>query len=213
MTISVVIIDDHTLLVDALTETLQEQDDIAVVGTAGTLADARPLVVGHDPDVVLLDYRLSDSDGATATTEILQDCPDCNVLLMSAAEPATMLADAMEAGIAGFVHKSRGMQALVDALRTVAAGGTVFEANDLQAAVQRLGRGGADQPSERELEVLQLLTEGRNVERIADELGLSHHTVRNHVRHALEKLDAHSQLEAVAIALRRGLVTPPGQTS
>ena len=210
--ISVVIVDDHKLLVDALVDTLDDTDDLTVVGTAGTLAEALPLAVGHEPDVVLLDHRLGDSDGATATRRILEDCPDCSVLLMSAAEPATMLAEAMEAGIAGFVHKSRGMPALVEALRTVAGGGTVFEAEDLQAAVQRLGGRGGDSPlTERELEVLQLLAEGMNVEAIAEQLTLSHHTVRNHVRHVLEKLDAHSQLEAVAIGLRHGLVTPPGR--
>lgn len=214
MSITVVIVDDHQLLVDALSDTLAEADDIEVVGVAGTLAEALPLVTGHEPGVVLLDYRLADSDGAEATRRILETQPDCSVLLMSAAEPATMLAEAMEAGIAGFVHKSRGMDALVEAIQTVAAGGTVFEADDLQAAVQRLGHGAAPTPlTDREQEVLQLLAEGRNTEAIAEALTLSHHTVRNHVRHVLEKLDAHSQLEAVAIGLRRGLVAPPRQDS
>lgn len=212
MGITVVVVDDHRLLVDALIDTLEGADGVDVTGAAGTLAEALPLVAGHQPDVVLLDYRLTDSDGATATRRILESHPDCSVLLMSAAEPATMLAEAMEAGIAGFVHKSRGMDALVEALTTVAAGGTVFEAEDLQAAVQRLGGRGSESPlTERELEVLQLLAEGSNVEAIAEQLTLSHHTVRNHVRHVLEKLDAHSQLEAVAIGLRHGLVTPPGR--
>lgn len=211
--VTVVIIDDHKLLVDALTETLADSDGIEVVGTAGTLSEALPLAAGHEPDVAVLDHRLQDSDGATATRQILEACADCSVLLMSAAEPATMLADAMEAGIAGFVHKSRGLVALVDAIRRVAAGGTVFEAGDLQAAVHRLGGSTGNPLTDRELEVLQLLAEGSNVEAITDLLDLSHHTVRNHIRHVLEKLDAHSQLEAVAIGLRRRLVTPPGQTT
>lgn len=209
MSITVVIVDDHKLLVDALSETLEAAEGIEVVGVAATLAEAVPLVAGHEPEVVLLDYRLGDSDGATATRRFLEAQPECTVLLMSAAEPATMLADAMEAGIAGFVHKSNGLHALVEAIEVVAAGGTVFDADDLQAAVQRLGRSGPGTLTDREQEVLQLLTEGNNIETIASQLSLSHHTVRNHVRHVLEKLDAHSQLEAVAIGLRQGLVSPP----
>lgn len=209
MPATIVIVDDHQLLVDALADTLAEDGRVRVVGTASTLAEALPLVAGHEPDVVLLDHRLDDSDGVEGTERILAMCAECHVLLMSAAEPATMLAEAMEAGIAGFVHKSSGLDGLVEAILTIAGGGTVFNAADLQSAVQRLGGQRRHDLTDRELEVLQLLTEGRNVDDIADVLHLSHHTVRNHVRHALNKLDAHSQLEGVAIALRHGLVTPP----
>lgn len=210
MEITVVIVDDHQLLVDALSDTLADTEDIDVVGVAASLSEALPLITDRKPDIALVDHRLRDSDGATATRRIRKALPSCSVLLMSAAEPATMLADAMEAGIAGFVHKSRGMDALVESLQTIASGGTVFEAADLEAAMRKLGAGGgADLLTDRESEVLQLLAQGRNTEVIADTLTLSHHTVRNHVRHVLEKLDAHSQLEAVAIGLRRGLVQPP----
>lgn len=210
MSIRILIVDDHQLLVDALSDNLVDEPDLEVVGTAATLSEALPLVAGEAPDVVLLDHRLGDSDSAEATQRILETHPECAVLLMSAAEPATMLAAAMEAGIAGFVHKSRGLPTVTEALRTVAGGGTVFDSDDLRAAVHRLGgRDGDGGLTERELEVLDLLTQGRNIEAIADELVLSHHTVRNHVRHILEKLDAHSQLEAVAIGLRMGLVEPP----
>lgn len=210
MGIRVLIVDDHQLLVDALSDNLVDEPDLEVVGTAATLSEALPLVAGETPDVVLLDHRLEDSDSAEATRRILETHPACAVLLMSAAEPATMLAAAMEAGIAGFVHKSRGLPTVTEALRTVAGGATVFESDDLRAAVNRLGGGASDSGlTDRELEVLGLLTEGRNIEAIADELVLSHHTVRNHVRHVLEKLGAHSQLEAVAIGLRMGLVEPP----
>lgn len=208
--IRILIVDDHQLLVDALSDNLADQPDLEVIGTAATLSEALPLAAGGAPDVILLDHRLEDSEGATATRALLEARPDCAVLLMSAAEPATMLAAAMEAGITGFVHKSSGLDAVVEALRTVAKGGTVFDSDDLRAAVTKLGgQDGNGALTERELEVLDLLTQGRNIEMIAKELVLSHHTVRNHVRHILEKLDAHSQLEAVAIGLRKGLVDPP----
>lgn len=211
MAIEVVIIDDHGLLVDALADALSEKDDIDVVGTAASLSEALPLVSGHAPDVALLDHRLGDSDGPGATRAILAACPSCRVLLMSAAEPATMLADAMDAGIAGFVHKSSDLGDLVEAVQTVAAGGTVFDAADLQTALTQLaGRGRRSPLTDREVQVLELLTQGLTTARIAERLTLSHHTVRNHVRHLLAKLDAHSQLEAVAIGLREGLVRPPG---
>ena len=210
MPIKVVIVDDHGLLVDALTEALAEHGDLDVVGTAATLSEALPLVIGHQPDVALLDYRLADTDGTTATQAILEACEDCRVLMMSAAEPAAMLADAIDAGIAGFVHKSRDLQDLVEAVRTVADGGAVFEPRDLQTALGQLSRRKRHGPlTDRELEVLQLLTQGLTTDRIAERLTLSHHTVRNHVRHVLSKLDVHSQLEAVAVGLREGLVAPP----
>ncbi len=213
MRIKVVIVDDHSLLVDALADALGERDGLEVVGTAATLSEALPLVSGHQPDVALLDYRLTDTDGATATRAILEASSGCRVLMMSAAEPAAMLAEAMDAGIAGFVHKSRDLSELVDAVLTVAAGGTVFNAEDLQMALGKLSRRPHGGPlTARETEILQLLTHGLTTDRIADRLTLSHHTVRNHVRHVLSKLEAHSQLEAVAIGLREGLVSPPAPT-
>lgn len=211
MPVRVVIVDDHRMLVDALTDHLAGEDGIEVVGRYQTLAGVLEELEEVGPDVVLLDHRLPDGDGASSTRAIVERRAGTSVVLMSAAEGGQVLADALDAGVAGFVHKSRGAEAVVDGLRRVADGGTAFEPDDLQDAWRRIhDRRQFQELTERELEVLALLAQGLGPQAIAERLVLSPHTVRNHVRHVLDKLDAHSQLEAVAAGLRLGLVDPPG---
>lgn len=211
MSITVVIVDDHRMLVDALTNHFADQSDIEVAGRFQTLRETLDEVGSIDPDVVLLDHRLPDGDAAASTRAILKIVPGAAVLLMSASEGGSVLTDALDAGVAGFVHKSRGADAVLQALRQVAEGATAFEPADLQAAGQQLrDRQQYEELTGRELEIVELMAQGMSTQAIADRLVISHHTVRNHVRHVLEKLDAHSQLEAVAVALRLHLVTPPG---
>lgn len=211
MPITVVLVDDHGMLVDALTHHFAEQSDIEVAGRFQTLGETLEEVGSISPDVVLLDHGLPDGDAAASTRAILKVAPGAGVLLMSGSEGGAVLATALDAGVAGFVHKSRGADAVLQAVRQVAEGATAFEPADLQAAGQQLrDRRQYQELTGRELEILELMVQGMGTQAIADRLVVSHHTVRNHVRHVLEKLGAHSQLEAVAVGLRLRLVTPPG---
>jgi DNA-binding NarL/FixJ family response regulator len=161
-----------------------------------------------EPDVVLMDYRLPDRDGVEASRRIRAVVPAAEFVMTTASLEQPIVSEAMEAGFSGFVDKSAGMKELVTAVRAAAAG----EAHFSQAALLTLVRTsrtpsrGVDTLTGRELEVLQAMAAGRATGEIAAELYISQHTVRNHVRSILNKLGAHSKLEAVVIAAKAGVV-------
>jgi DNA-binding NarL/FixJ family response regulator len=208
-TIRVLIVDDHAMVAQGLAEVMGAQPDIQVLAQAGTAQDAQRLAGELSPDVVVMDYRLPDGDGAVAAKGIRADAPDTAVVMVTASDHDTVIAAAIEAGCSGYVTKDRAAQDVVAAVRAAARGELSFPASVLARMVPRL-RGDAPRSSAltpRELEILQLLADGRSTKDIAEELVLSPSTVRNHVQNVLGKLDAHSQLEAVTIAVRQGIVT------
>lgn len=207
--IRVVVIDDHLFVADALAETLEGLAGFVISGTAGSLARGLTLVEEARPDVVVMDVRLPDGDGAAGTGEVLARSPETRVLVLSAQTGIDVIARAVHNGASGFLAKTTPLAELVDAIRAVHGGSVLFDPPVLRDVARYLSQRGSrlgDDLTERELEVLQLLAQGMTTADIATRLFLSHHTVRNHVRHILQKLDAHSQLEAVAVAAREGLV-------
>lgn len=205
----VVIVDDHDLVAQALATTLGAEDDLTVVGTAPDLATGLELVAEELPDVVLLDARLPDGDGASGTAEVRRRHPAARVIVLSGDSGIEVVARAVEAGAAGFLAKTTPLEELVSAVRKVLAGVALHTpallvevASHLRAAEHRPGH----DLTAREREVLELLATGTGTQQIADQLVLSTHTVRNHVRNLTAKLGAHSKLEAVAIATREGLL-------
>lgn len=208
--IRVVVVDDHAMVAEGLSVLLDEEPDLEIVGTAASVAETMDLVERSHPDVVLIDYRLPDGDGATATAEIVTRWPSTKVVMLSAAGGGELLARALEAGCAGFLAKERCGQEVAAAVRAAQRGESLIPTAALTGLLERLrrsGQGGGNELSARELEVLRLLATGKSTEAISDRLFLSGHTVRNHVRNILSKLGAHSKLEAVAIAARDGLVS------
>jgi DNA-binding NarL/FixJ family response regulator len=205
----IVIVDDHDLVAQALAETLGAIDDFTVVGTAPDLATGLALVESQRPDVVLMDARLPDGDGASGTAEVIRRRAGTKVIVLSGDTGIEVIARAVEAGAAGFLAKTTPLQELVDAVRQVLAGAALHSPRLLASVAAHLRhnqeRVGGDL-SAREREVLRLLASGTGTQRIADTLVLSTHTVRNHVRNISAKLGAHSKLEAVAIATREGLL-------
>jgi DNA-binding NarL/FixJ family response regulator len=208
-TISVLVVDDHRLMAESLAAALASEPDLEVVGIAGTSEEAVDLVRSEHPGVVLMDFRLPDTDGANAAAEVRAVDPSARVVMLSGFNDDTALNRAIDAGCSGFIHKTADLDTVVDAVRRAASGEPIFSATDLSRLVRQL-RGetpvGSDLTT-REREVLQLLAEGATTEALADRLFISKHTARSHVRNILAKLGAHSKLEAVAIALRAGLVT------
>jgi DNA-binding NarL/FixJ family response regulator len=184
-----------------------------VVGYVGTISDALTTIENEAVDVVLMDFQLPDGDGVSATETILATNPNTKVVMVTAHEEPSLLRAALRAGCAGYVFKSAPIATVVSAIRSAHAGSTAI-APDLLARMMletevRSNRTGPDSLSPRELEVLQLLATGMRVEEISDQLVISASTVRNHIQSVLEKLNAHSQLEAVAKALAAGLITAP----
>lgn len=208
--IRVVVVDDHAMVAQGLSALLEDQDDLEVVGTAAGARQALTVVGDTRPDVVLVDYRLPDGDGASVTAEILRRWPDTKVVMLSAAGGDELLARAIEAGCSGFLPKERGAAEVVSAVRAAYRGESLIPTAALAGLLGRLRRTpqhGTNDLTARELEVLRMLAKGMSTERIREELYLSEHTVRNHVRNILVKLGAHSKLEAVAIAARQGIVS------
>jgi DNA-binding NarL/FixJ family response regulator len=191
---------------------LSAEPDLSVVGTAPTLAQARAMIVTVAPDVILLDHRLPDGLGVDAIAELMSLRPSTKIVVLTAAAEDSMLVAATEAGCAGFILKTSPLDELVAAVRNAAAGEIVVSSELLSRLLNRLRRG-HDQPAHelttREAEILQLIAQGLTNGAIATRLFISVNTVRNHVQNILAKLDAHSKLEALSVAIRDGLIAPP----
>ena len=209
------VVDDHAMVADGLKTLLSEHADIDVVGTAATAAEAIELVDRFQPDVLLLDFRLPDGDGAGVTEEVLRRSPSTRVVMLSAVGGDELLARSIEAGCSGFLPKDRSGDEVVHAVRAAARGESLVPTDVLVGLVDRLKRapkGKHGDLTPRELEILGMLAKGMSTEGISSSLFLSEHTVRNHVRNILAKLGAHSKLEAVAVAARDGIVSLQRQT-
>ncbi|MGA8297200.1 MAG: response regulator transcription factor [Acidimicrobiales bacterium] len=208
--VRVAIVDDHAMVADGLKTLLSGHSDIEVVGTAATVAETLELVDRTHPDVLLLDYRLPDGDGASATSEVLRRSPSTRVVMLSAVGGDELLARSIEAGCSGFLPKDRSGEEVVQAVRAAARGESLVPTDVLVGLVDRLKRapkGKHGDLTPRELEILGMLSKGMSTEGISSSLFLSEHTVRNHVRNILGKLGAHSKLEAVAVAARDGIIS------
>lgn len=210
--IRVLVVEDHVLVAEGLLSLLGTEDGIELVGHASTVAQAVELVDSSPPDVVLMDYRLPDGDGAEATTRIRARHPEVPVLMLTGTDDDATLARAVDAGCAGFLTKDQTIENVVAGLRAVAAGEALFTPEHLRRVVAtRQRRPSSVSPfrflTDRELEVLQLLADGASTEEVAQRLTLSRHTVRNHVRKILMKTGVHSKLQAVSFAAREGVVT------
>jgi DNA-binding NarL/FixJ family response regulator len=176
---------------------------------AGTIERAEALVKSALPDVILLDHRLPDGDGVAAIGRFRALRPDVRVVVLTASAADHVLVAAIEAGASGFLSKTRSLGEVTSAVRAAATGEAVISPEMLARLLPRLhrgGRSGGSELTEREREVLGLLADGLSNAAIAEQLTVSVHTVRNHIANLSAKLGAHSKLEALAIAVREGLL-------
>lgn len=206
--IRILIVDDHRVLAELLAEALATAEDITVLGTVGTSAEAVAAARSLRPDVVVLDYDLPDVEGTAGLGAIRQAVPSARILMLTSYSSPVVLSEVMEAGAHGFVTKRNGSAEILAAVRAVASDQTPISADMLRSVVgtgSGAGATGADL-TERELQVLRIASEGRSNKAIAEELNLSVNTVRNHMQHVLTKLGAHSKLEATAIGARLGIL-------
>lgn len=205
--IRVLVVDDHALVTEALSLVLGRATDLEVVAIARNAGEAERLAATHEPDVVVMDYRLPDSDGATVAGRIRAHRSDVQVVMLTGDGSDAALRAAVDAGCTGFVTKSQAIEEIEDAVRAAHAGEASIPPALLARLLPALRPGGsaAQQLTPREREVLQLLADGLSNQRIAEHLVLSVSTVRNHVQSILRKLGAHSRLEAVTIGVREGV--------
>jgi len=207
--IRVMVVDDHPMWRDAVERDLQEAGfDVVGVAADGTQAIAR--FPAARPQVVVLDLQIPGPNGVEVTANVLAHDPSARVLILSASgEQADVLA-AVKAGATGYLVKSASRAELLDAVRRVAAGDTVFTPG-LAGLVLGEFRRMADAPddgerlTERETEVLKMVAKGLSYKQIAERLVISHRTVQNHVQNTLRKLQMHNRVELTRYAIERGL--------
>jgi DNA-binding NarL/FixJ family response regulator len=182
---------------------------MTVVGIATTGAESRELVNDLRPDLILVDIGLPDESGLVAGRRILEEHPEAKVVALTALLSPATVREAVRLGFHGYITKDTPVSRFASSLRAVLDGQVVFPRR-LASALGRPRDDGFDllaaQLTARELEVLGLMAEGLSGTDIARKLGISTNTVRTHIQSILTKLQVHSRLEAVAFALRRGLV-------
>ncbi|MGW2477813.1 response regulator transcription factor [Streptomyces sp. NPDC001665] len=200
--IRVLLADDMHLLREALGELLALENGVEVVGQVSLGTEIVPAVERHGPDVAVLDIDMPGTDGLTAAAVLRDRAPRCRVLILTALSRPGDLRRAFDAGVAGFVRKDLAPGELVEAIRTVAAGGRVV---DPSLAVQAL-RAPESPLTEREAEVLRLAAEGEHPRHIAQRMFLGYGTVRNYLTSAAGKLGARNRIDAVRIARQAGWI-------
>ncbi len=202
-TIRVIVVDDHAVITDGLSNLLTLQPDIDVVGTANSGGTAVAICGDLQPDVVLMDMSMPDMTGAEATRRILSEIPTTRVIILTSFVDRKMVNDAVAAGASGYLLKSIESVDLAQAIRSAAQGQATLSAE----ALAHLATTGSSEPTltEREVDVLGGLSEGQTNKQIAADLSLSPGTVRVHVSNILAKLGVENRTAAARYALQHGL--------
>lgn len=214
-TIKILIADDHAFVREGTRRILEQEPDLEIVAEAGDGEEAVRFASSLKPDVALIDVAMPKLDGIEATRQIKALCPAVAVLVLSAYDDDQFVFGLLEAGAAGYMLKSVRGHEIVDAIRAVHAGESVLHPSVARKVLNRFA-GVSSKPrerksfellTEREMEVLKLVTKGLSNKDIADELCLSVRTVQGHLANIFNKLRVGSRTEAVVHALREGWVT------
>jgi DNA-binding NarL/FixJ family response regulator len=204
-----VVVDDHTTFSDLLALALAAEPDLECVATASTAAEGISIVEAVRPDVVVMDVHLGADDGIDTTATLVARNPRLKVVVLTAHADREVLRRVSDAGACALLPKDGSLPEVLAALRNARVGGLVVHPRLLRHIVSSAAPARQTHLSpltRRENEVLQLLAEGLDARAVARRLGITLHTCRGYIKTLLVKLEAHSQLEAVANASRRGLV-------
>jgi len=212
MPIRLLVADDHPVVRDGLVAMLSTQPDLVVVGEAATGAEAVERAAALAPDVILLDLEMPGMDGVEALRQIRAARPDAPVIVFTAFDTDERIVSAVRAGAQGYLLKGAPREELFKAIRVVSEGGSLLQPVVASKLLQHMSQQtteretSADSLTEREMEVLKLLAQGKTNKEIAAALVISERTVKFHVGSILSKLGAGNRTEAVTIAAQRGLV-------
>jgi len=221
-TTNIVIIDDHQLFREGVKRILEFEPSFNVVAEGDDGADASGLVAEHEPDVVLMDINMPEINGVEATRELMDKYPETKVIILSIHDDENYVNHALKTGALGYLLKEMDSDALVDAVKIVADGGSYIHpkvTHNLVAEYRRLANasnsGGFQQSvvrrplhllTRRECEVLQMLADGKSNRGIGEALYISEKTVKNHVSNILQKMNVNDRTQAVVTAIKNGWV-------
>ena len=209
--IKVMVVDDHTMVRESLATALMTSPDIEVIGTAGSGREALERAKDLKPEVILMDIKMPRMNGIKACRLIKNALPETQVVMLTAFDDEANVLEAVSAGASGYVLKSMPVNELVKAVKLARNGKSMLHPEAALKLIRQFRRMLDDEASKfnltnRELEVLQLLAYGYTNRKIAEKMYISEQTVKSHVIHIFQKLGASDRTEAVAIALRKGLV-------
>jgi len=201
--IRILLVDDHFLVRMGLASSLNEEDDLEIIGEAASIAEATAAAAARLPDIAVIDMRLPDGSGHELIRDLTNRYPSLKCLVLSVNTGENDILQAFKAGARGYLSKSIERPELLEAIRTIAKGGDYFP-----ASIRRQLDQGHARPdlTPREFEVLELVVKGMLNKEIADRLGLAEITVKQHVSAVLRKLNVQDRTQAAIAAVERGLV-------
>jgi two-component system response regulator NreC len=214
MKIRLLLVDDHEVVRSGLRMLLEGQDDVQIVGEAGTASEAVNVTPNFNPDVILMDIGLPDMSGIDATRKIKELWPKIAIVALTIHEDEEYFFKMLEAGASGYVPKRAAPEELLTAIRVAASGEVYLYPSLAKLLVKDYVTGGQldenaptlDGLTDRQQEVLAMLAEGATNAEIAEKLHISPKTVASHRENIMQKLNLHSRTELVKYAIRKGLI-------
>lgn len=213
--VRIVIVDDHTLVRQAVARALGDVDGFQIVGQASSAEQAMEMVTEQAPQVILMDISMAGMGGLAATKAIRKAHPKVMVLILTIHDREDYLFKAFRAGASGYILKDAGLEELIQAVQTIVQGEVYIYPGMAYKMVKdyfQLAQGGAAAADRlkpltiREEEILSLVADGHRTKNIAEMTGLSPRTVSHHLEHIKKKLNLHSQMELIRFAIQRGLL-------
>lgn len=215
--IKILIVDDHTLVREGFAKMLDLEPQFEVVGQSSSARDALEKTAKLKPDIVLMDIKLPGINGIEATKLIKRDFPDVEIIILSMYDEEEYVLESVKAGATGYVLKDISQEELFSAIKVVHSGGSLIQPGLARKVLKEFvhlakditvpGKSSAmKELSEREIEVLQCVSEGKSNKEVAEQLSISEKTVKAHLRTIFRKLEVSDRAQAVAEAMRKGLV-------